>query len=61
MALRSTMTRGVQMPGFRYVVFGAERGYVSTQRTKRAAARPLAEGARARMGGGTPCDALAYH
>jgi hypothetical protein len=37
MALHTAMIDGVQVPGFRYVVYGAKRGYVSTHRTKRAA------------------------
>ncbi len=48
------------MPGFRYVVYGVTRGYVSTHRTKRAALRSLAEDAWACMRAGNPADALVY-
>lgn len=60
MALHTAMIGGVQVPGFRYVVYGAKRGYVSTHRTKRAADRSLAEDARKCMKSGTPSDALIY-
>ncbi len=60
MALHTAMIGGVQVPGFRYVVYGAKRGYVSTHRTKRAAMRSLAEDSRARMRAGTPSDARLY-
>lgn len=46
MALHSAMIGGVQVSGFRYVVFGAKRELVSTHRTKKAALRALAEDAR---------------
>jgi hypothetical protein len=48
------------VPGFRYVVYGPRRGYVSTHRTKRAASRSLAEDARRCLKGGTPSDAQVY-
>jgi hypothetical protein len=60
MALHSAMIGGVQVPGFRYVVYGPKRGYVSTHRTKKAALRALAEDARARMRSGDPSDADVY-
>lgn len=60
MALHTAMIGGVQVPGYRYVVFGARRGYVSTHRTKRAAERALSEDARKSMCAGTPSDALIY-
>lgn len=60
MALHTAMIDGVQVPGFRYVVYGTKRGYVSTHRTKRAALRSLAEDARLRMRAGTPSDAVVY-
>jgi hypothetical protein len=60
MALHAAMIGGVQVPGFRYVVYGAKRGYVSTHRTKKAAFRSLAEDARARMRAGDPSDAEVY-
>jgi hypothetical protein len=59
-ALHTAMIAGVQVPGFRYVVFGLKRGYVSTHRTKRAALRSLAEDARTRMKAGQPSDAQVY-
>ncbi|HEX4610609.1 MAG TPA: hypothetical protein VH092_20635 [Urbifossiella sp.] len=60
MALHTAMIGGIQVPGFRYVVYGRERGYVSTHRTKRAAEQSLAQDARLRMRAGTPSDALVY-
>jgi hypothetical protein len=54
------MISGVQVPGFRYVVYGPTRGFVSTHRTKRAALRSLAEDARRCMKAGTPSDAQVY-
>jgi hypothetical protein len=60
MALHTAMIDGVQVPGYRYVVYGAKRGYVSTHRTKRAAERSLAEDARARIHSGGSSDALVY-
>jgi hypothetical protein len=60
MPLHTAMIGGVQVPGFRYVVYGAKRRYVSTHRTKKAALRSLAEDARARMLGGDPSDAEVY-
>lgn len=54
------MIGGVQVPGYRYVIYGPKRGYVSTHRTKAAANRALAEDARARMRTGTPSDAQIY-
>ncbi|MBA4067302.1 MAG: hypothetical protein C0501_27060 [Isosphaera sp.] len=54
------MIGGVQVPGFRYVVYGPHRGSVSTHRTKRAALRALAEDARRCMAAGTPADAEVY-
>ena len=60
MPLHTAMIGGVQVPGFRYVVYGPTRGYVSTHRTKRAALRSLAEDARTCMRGGNPSDALVY-
>lgn len=53
------MISGVQVPGFRYVVYGQTRGFVSTHRTKRAALRSLAEDARL-MKEGQASDALVY-
>lgn len=61
MALHTAMIGGVQVPGFRYVVYGPKRGYVSTHRTKKAALHSLAEDARARMRAGDPSDAEVYH
>ena len=60
MALHTAMIDGVQVPGFRYVVYGVWRGYVSTHRTRRAAERSLAEDARDRMRAGAPSDAMIY-
>ena len=60
MPLRSAMIGGVQVAGFRYVVYGTKRGFVSTHRTKRAALRSLAEDARTQMRQGEPSDALVY-
>jgi hypothetical protein len=60
MALHTGMIGGVQVPGFRYVVYGARRGYVSTHLTKRAAERSLAEDARTCMRAATPSDAVVY-
>src|SRR5690348_15157674 len=59
-ALHSSMIGGVQVAGFRYVVYGPGRGLVSTHRTKRAAFRSLAQDARARMAEGRPSDAQVY-
>jgi hypothetical protein len=60
MPLHTAMIGGVQVPGFRYVVYGPKRGHVSTHRTKRAAFRSLAEDARRCMKAGTPSDAQVY-
>ncbi len=60
MPLHSAMIGGVQVPGFRYVVYGQTRGFVSTHRTKRAALRSLAKDARRRMKEGQASDALVY-
>ena len=60
MALHTAMIGGVEVPGFRYVVYGPKRGYVSTHRTKAAAFRSWAEAARARMRAGGPSDAEVY-
>ncbi|HYH67259.1 MAG TPA: hypothetical protein VD866_21360 [Urbifossiella sp.] len=60
MALHTALIGGVQVPGFRYVVYGTIRGYVSTHRTKRAAERALAEDARKQLRAGTWSDALIY-
>jgi hypothetical protein len=60
MALHTAMIDGAQVPGYRYVVYGTKRGYVSTHRTKRAAEWSLAEDARTHMRAGTPSDALVY-
>ena len=60
MALHTAMIGGIQVPGFRYVVYGPKRCYVSTHRTKRAANRSLAEDARRCMKAGTPSDAQVY-
>jgi DNA-binding transcriptional regulator PaaX len=54
------MIGGVQVPGFRYVVYGTKRGQVSTHRTKRAAFRSLAEDARKCMKEEKPSDAQVY-
>jgi hypothetical protein len=54
------MIGGVQVAGFRYVVYGPKRGLVSTHRTKRAALRSLAEDARERMRLSSPSDAQVY-
>ena len=60
MPLRSGMIGGVQVAGYRYVVYGAKRGFVSTHRTKRAAFRSLAQDARDRMRLCSPSDAQVY-
>lgn len=60
MPLHSAMIGGVQVAGFRYVVYGPKRGFVSTHRTKRAAVRSLAEDARERMRLLSPSDAQVY-
>lgn len=60
MPLHSGMIGGVQVAGFRYVVYGQKRGFVSTHRTKRAALRSLAEDARERMRLLSPSDAQVY-
>ena len=60
MPLHTAMIGRVQVPGFRYVVYGAKCGYVSTHRTKRAAERSLAEDARVCMRAGRPSDAVIY-
>lgn len=60
MALHTALIGGVQIPGFRYVVYGSKRGYVSTHRTKRAAYRSLAEDARRCINVSTPSDAQVY-
>jgi len=54
------MIGGVQVAGFRYVVYGTRRGLVSTHRTRRAALRSLANDARERMQQNAPSDALVY-
>lgn len=59
-ALHSAMIGGVQVAGFRYVVHGTIRGFVSTHRTKRAAERALALDARARIRAGSWSDARVY-
>ena len=56
----TAMIDGIQVPGFRYVVHGQTRGYVSTHRTKRAAFRSLAEDARKCIKDGKPSDAHVY-
>ena len=58
--LHSGMIEGVQVAGFRYVVYGPKRGFVSTHRTKRAALRSLAVDARERMRLSSPSDAQVY-
>lgn len=50
--LHSAMIDGVQVPGLQYVVYGHQRGHVSTHRSRRAALRALAEDARARIQAG---------
>jgi hypothetical protein len=60
MALHTAKIEGVQVPGYRYVVFGRQRGYVSTHRTKLAANRALAEDSRKCLRAGNPSDALVY-
>ena len=60
MPLHTAIIGGVQVAGFRYVVYGIKRGYVSTHRTKRAALRSLAEDARERMRLSSPSDAQVY-
>jgi hypothetical protein len=60
MPLHSSMIGGVQVPGFRYVVYGPKRGYVSTHRTKKAAQRSLSEDVRKCITSGTPSDAEVY-
>jgi hypothetical protein len=60
MPLHSGMIGGVQVAGFRYVVYGSKRGFVSTHRTKRAAFRSLAQDARERMRLSSPSDARVY-
>lgn len=54
------MIGGVQVAGFRYVVYGTKRGFVSTHRTKKAALRSLAVDARERMRLLSPSDAQVY-
>jgi len=60
MPLHSAMIGGVQVAGFRYIVYGPKRGVVSTHRTKKAAFRSLAEDARERMRLLAPSDAQVY-
>jgi len=60
MPLHSAMIGGVQVAGFRYVVYGPKRGLVSTHRTKKAAFRSLAVDARERMRLLSPSDAQIY-
>ena len=60
MPLHSGMIGRIQVAGFRYVVYGQNRGFVSTHRTKRAALRLLAEDARERMRLLAPSDAQVY-
>ena len=60
MPLHSAMIGGVQVAGFRYVVYGPKRGFVSTHRTKKAAVRALAEDSRERMRLCSPSDAQVY-
>src|SRR3954447_1689007 len=60
MPLHSGMIGVVQVAGYRYVVYGIKRGFVSTHRTKRAACRSLAEDARERMRLLSPSDAQVY-
>lgn len=60
MPLHTAMIGGVQVPGFRYVVYGTVRGYVSTHWTKRAAEGALAEDAQKQLQASTWSDALIY-
>lgn len=60
MPLHSGPIGGVQVAGFRYVVYGTKRGFVSTHRTKRAALRALAEDARKRVRMRSPSDAQVH-
>jgi hypothetical protein len=60
MPLHSGMIGGVQVAGYRYVVYGPKRGCVSTHRTKKAALRSLAADARERMRLLSPSDAQVY-
>lgn len=60
MPLHSAMIDGVQVAGFRYIVYGTKRGHVSSHRTKRAAFRSLAEDARKCMANANPSDAQVY-
>jgi hypothetical protein len=60
MAINTGMIDGVQVPGNRYIVFGKQRGYVATHRTKRAAYRSLVEDSRVKMKDGKPSDAQVY-
>jgi hypothetical protein len=54
------MIGGVQVAGYRYVVYGPKRGFVSTHRTKKAALRSLAVDARERLRLLSPSDAQVY-
>jgi hypothetical protein len=60
MALHTALIGGVQVAGFRYVIYGPRRGFVSTHRTQRAALRALAEDARRCQEAGRPSDAQVY-
>lgn len=61
MAINTGLINGVQIAGNRYIVFGKQRGFVSTHRTKRAAYRSLVADSRAKMEEGKPSDAQVYH
>ncbi len=60
MAINTGLIDGVQVPGNRYIVYGKQRGFVATHRTKRAAYRSLVEDSRAKMKDGKPSDAQVY-
>src|SRR5690349_4930218 len=60
MAINTGMIDGIQVPGNRYIVYGKQRGYVATHRTKRAAYRSLVADSRVAMADGKPSDAQVY-
>ena len=60
MAINTGLIDGIQIPGNRYIVFGKQRGFFSTHRTKRAAYRSLVDDSRVKMKEGAPSDAQVY-
>lgn len=60
MAINTGLIDGVQIAGNRYIVFGKQRGFVSTHQTKRAAYRSLVGDSRRKKEEGTPSDAQVY-